>query len=69
MNMYKIIFISSIIAVILAIPTLLIFFAVYSNTNSILFATILGFGVHFIIFAFSEKISKYLLKIFDSKFG
>ena len=61
---FRLIIISTIIAITLVIPTILVFFLIYNKTDNILLSVIIGFSIHFIIFAFSEKISKFLLKIY-----
>jgi hypothetical protein len=54
---------SSILAVIFAVPALGIFLGIYYTTGDLLVGAILGFGVHFATLAFSGKISKWLVKI------
>jgi len=54
---------SSILAVIFAVPGLGIFLGIYYSTGDLLVGAILGFGVHFATLAFSGRISKWLVKI------
>ena len=54
---------SSILAVIFAVPALGIFLGIYYSTGDLLVGAILGFGVHFATLAFSGRISKWLVKI------
>ena len=54
---------SSILAVIFAVPALGIFLGIYYSTGDLLVAAILGFGIHFATLAFSGRISKWLVKI------
>ena len=58
----KIIWKSSILAMIFALPALGIFLGIYYNTGNLLVSAILGFGVHFITLIFSGRISKWLVK-------
>lgn len=53
--------VSTALALILTIPPLGVFFGIFFNTDQVLVASVLGFGLHFALFAFSEKISKALL--------
>jgi uncharacterized membrane protein YkgB len=54
---------SSILAVIFAVPALGIFLGIYYSTGELLVGAILGFGIHFSTLAFSGRISKWLVKI------
>ena len=58
----KIIWKSSILAMIFALPALGIFLGIYYSTGDLLVGAILGFGVHFATLAFSGRISKWLVK-------
>ena len=53
---------SSVMAVIFAVPALVIFLGIYYGTGNLLVGAILGFGVHFATLAFSGRISKRLVK-------
>jgi len=58
----KIIWKSSILAMIFALPALGIFLGIYYSTGNLLVGAILGFGVHFVTLIFSGRISKWLVK-------
>ena len=58
----KIIWKSSILAMIFALPALGIFLGIYYSTGDLLVGAILGFGVHFVTLIFSGRISKWLVK-------
>jgi hypothetical protein len=57
------VWISTFLALILTIPSLVIFMGIYFSTGNILLGAVVGFGLHFIGLAFSERISKGLLQI------
>jgi hypothetical protein len=57
------IWISTLLAMILSLPPLGLFLGIYSGTGNLILGLIVGFGVHFIILAFSSKISKFLTDI------
>jgi hypothetical protein len=57
------IWISAFLALILSIPPLCIFLGIYFLMGNLIVGAIVGFGVHFIILAFSNKISKFLTNI------
>ncbi|MDH3793569.1 MAG: hypothetical protein OER78_00670 [Nitrosopumilus sp.] len=59
----KFIWVSSFLAMIFAIPPLVLFLGIYFITGELIIGAIIGFGVHFIILAFSGKISKKITKI------
>ena len=54
----KFIWVSSFLAMIFAIPPLALFLGIYFLTGELIIGAIIGFGVHFVILAFSGKISK-----------
>ena len=54
--------VSTILALILTLPSVGIFLYVFLETGSWLTGAILAFGIHFVILAFSERISNFLLK-------
>ncbi len=58
----KILWKSTILALIFTIPALGIFLGIYYGTGSLIVGAILGFGVHFATLAFSGRISKWLVK-------
>ncbi len=57
------VWVSTFLALILTIPSLIIFMGIYFSTGNILLGTVVGFGLHFVGLAYSEKISKGLLQI------
>ena len=54
--------VSTILALILTLPSVGIFLYVFLETGSWLTGALLAFGIHFVILAFSEKISNFLLR-------
>ena len=56
----KTVWVSTFLAMILTLPPLGLFLGIYFLTGNIIVGAILGFGSHFIILAFSSKISKLL---------
>lgn len=58
----KIIWKSSILAMIFTLPALGIFVGIYYSTGDLFIGAIIGFGVHFATLAFSSRISKWLVK-------
>ena len=59
----KFIWVSSFLAMIFAIPPLALFLGIYFLTGELIIGAIIGFGLHFVILAFSGKISKKITKI------
>ena len=59
----KILWKSSILAIIFAIPALAIFLGILYSTGNLIAGAIIGFGVHFATLAFSSRISKWLVKL------
>jgi len=59
----KTIWISTFLAMILSLPPLGLFLGIYFLTGNLIIGAIAGFGVHFVILAFSSKISKFLINI------
>jgi Zn-dependent protease with chaperone function len=57
------IWVSSFLAMIFALPALGIFLGIYYTTDNLVLGAVLGFGTHFITLIFSEKISKWLVRI------
>ena len=54
--------VSTILALILTLPSVGIFLYVFLETGSWLTGALLAFGIHFVILAFSERISNFFLK-------
>ena len=59
----KTIWISTFLAMILSLPPVVLFLGIYSVTGNLIIGLIVGFGVHFIILAFSSRISKFLTEV------
>lgn len=59
------IWISTFLAMIFTIPALGIFLGIYYSTGNLVIGAVLGFSVHFIAFAFSGRISKFLTKLMN----
>lgn len=59
------IWISTFLAMIFTIPALGIFLGIYYSTGNLVLGALLGFSVHFIAFAFSGRISKFLTKLMN----
>jgi hypothetical protein len=58
--------VSSALALIMTLPPLGIFLAFhYNEGNNILAGAVIGFGLHFVLLALSERISNALLRLFD----
>ncbi|QLH03616.1 hypothetical protein C5F47_08740 [Nitrosopumilus cobalaminigenes] len=57
------IWVSTFLAMIFSIPPLAIFLGIYFGTGNLAVGAVLGFSMHFVILAFSGKISKYLTQI------
>jgi hypothetical protein len=54
---------STFLALILTLPALGVFFGIYFTTSNLLMGAVVGFGLHFVTLAFSERISKRLAGI------
>jgi hypothetical protein len=59
----KIIWVSSFLAMIFTLPPLALFLGIYFLTGELIIGAVIGFGVHFVILAFSGKISKFITKL------
>jgi hypothetical protein len=57
------IWVSTFLALILTIPALGVFFGIYYTTSNLLVGALVGFGLHFVALAFSDRISKFLTGI------
>jgi hypothetical protein len=55
--------VSTFLALILTIPSLVIFMGIYLSTGNILLGVLVGFGLHFVGLGYSDKISKGLLRL------
>lgn len=56
------VWVSTFLALMLTVPSLVIFMGIYFTTGNILLGIVIGFGLHFVGLAYSEKISKGLLR-------
>ena len=50
-------------ALIFALPSLGVFLGIYYGTGNLVVGAVVGFGIHFVIFAFSGRISQHLSKV------
>jgi hypothetical protein len=57
------IWVSTFLAMIFSIPPLAIFLGIYFGTGNLAVGAVLGFAMHFVILAFSARISKFLTQI------
>jgi hypothetical protein len=64
-TLIKSFWVSSALALIMTLPPLGIFLAFYYNGGNILAGAIIGFGLHFVILAVSERMSNGLSRLFD----
>ena len=58
----KFIWVSSFLAMIFTLPPLTVFLGIYFLTGELIIGAVIGFGLHFVILAFSGKISKVITK-------
>ena len=56
------IWVSTFLAMIFTLPPLGLFLGIYFMTGNLIIGAVIGFGVHFVILAFSGKISKVITK-------
>lgn len=59
----RFIWVSLLLAIIFAIPPLALFLGIYHFTGELIIGAVIGFGIHFVILAFSGRISKIITKI------
>jgi hypothetical protein len=57
------VWVSTFLALILTLPALGIFLGIYFATSNLVVGAVVGFGIHFVTLAFSERISKKLTEI------
>lgn len=57
------VWVSTFLALILTIPPLGIFLGIYFTTTNLVVGAVVGFGIHFVTLAFSDRISKKLTEI------
>jgi hypothetical protein len=63
-DLIKTLWVSTAMALVLVLPPLAIFVGIIHSTEDILSASLIGFGVHFAILAFSVRICTQLEKLF-----
>ena len=59
--------VSSILAAILAIPSIGVFVYFFTVLDNILVGALLAFGIHFIILSVSDKIANFLIRTIDGE--
>ena len=59
--------VSSILAAILAIPSIGVFVYVFTVLDNILVGALLAFGIHFVILSVSDKIANFLIRTIDGE--
>ena len=57
--------VSSALALVMTLPALGIFLAFYYNGGNIVAGALIGFGLHFVLLALSERISNALSLLFE----
>ena len=57
--------VSTSLALILTIPPLTIFIAIFHNSGNLLMGAVIGFGIHFALFSLSGRISSFITSLFD----
>ncbi len=57
------VWVSTFLALILTLPALGVFLGVYFATSNVLAGALVGFGLHFITLAFSDRISRSLTRL------
>ena len=61
----KSIWVSSALAMIFALPPLVIFLGIYLHTNNLIAGVIVGFGIHFVLLGLSPRISERLSSLLE----
>lgn len=57
------VWVSTFLAMILTLPALGVFLGIYFTTSNLVVGAVVGFGLHFLTLAFSERISRNLTRI------
>lgn len=57
------VWVSTFLAMILTLPALGVFLGIYLTTSNLLIGAVVGFGLHFVALAFSDRISRFLTGI------
>jgi len=63
--MVKSAWVSTAIALIVALPSLGLFLAIFQGTGNLFLGVSAGFGFHFMLLALSDRISKRLSQLFE----
>jgi hypothetical protein len=58
--------VSTSLALILTIPPLTIFITIFHNSGDLLMGAVIGFGIHFVLFSLSARISSFITSLFDN---
>jgi hypothetical protein len=64
-TLVKSFWVSSALALVMTLPALGIFLAFYYNGGNIVAGALIGFGLHFVLLALSERISNALSLLFE----
>ena len=59
--------VSSILAAILTVPSIVVFVYFFGILDNILVGAVLAFGIHFALFAFSDRITIFLTNVIEDK--
>ncbi|MEW6044501.1 MAG: hypothetical protein AB1608_09570 [Thermoproteota archaeon] len=54
------VWVSTFLALVLTLPALGLFLGIYFATSNLVAAAVVGFGLHFVTLAFSDRISRFL---------
>lgn len=54
------VWVSTFLALILTLPALSLFLGIYFTTSNLVVGAVVGFGLHFVTLAFSDRISRFL---------
>ena len=63
-NLFDIVVVSTILAAIFSLPPLAIFMGLYYADVHMAIAAVTGFGTHYVILAFADRISKFVTNLF-----
>lgn len=64
--LFKSFWISTTLAILLTLPSLVLFFGLYWHSNDLILSAILGFALHFITLGFSAKVSECISSFVDN---
>ncbi|HXG14343.1 MAG TPA: hypothetical protein VNK25_04350 [Candidatus Nitrosotenuis sp.] len=54
------VWVSTFLALILTLPALSLFLGIYFTTSNLVVGAVVGFGLHFVTLAFTDRISRFL---------